>query len=269
MGRQLMRSAFAAVVTFVAVAVAGCTTKAPDQPKPEPPPAGWPAQLDDFTITWSAEPGIELTTGAAVVVRAYEESYYLATITDDDKYLYPGFVKAVEANQPGKRDGTEDLRPESSTSETWVGTARHQILSVTRSDRDVTVLVCAYLYGSAAKQQFDYAANVGSDFNLNSGIYPLRIGLRAPEDANTELPAQEGPSRAPSDNVFGGWKVTSHQGGYMTTSRWDDYDRDQATCIEKAGGTPESRHFLPGGGYSRSDFPTLPATPGWPEKPAS
>jgi hypothetical protein len=256
------------VVAIILLAITGCTP-APPEKAPESPPASWPAQLDDFTITWSAAPGIELTTGAAVVVRAYEESYYLATITDDDKYLYPGFVEAVEANQPGKRDGTEDLRPELSTSETWVGTARHDILSVTRSDREVTVLVCAYLYGSAAKQQFDYAVNVGSDFNLNSGIYPVRIGLRAPEDPNTELPAQEGPSRAPSDNVFGGWKVTSHQGGYMTTSRWDDYDRDQATCIEKAGGTPESRHFLPGGGYSRSDFPTQPATPGWPAKPAS
>jgi hypothetical protein len=213
--------------------------------------------------------GHDLTTGAAVVVRAYEESYYLATITDDDKYLYPGFAEAVEPNQPGERNGTEALWPESVASEVWSGTARHHILQVTRSGRDVTALVCAYLYGSAARQQSDYAANVGSDFELNSGIYPLRIGLRAPESPDSELLAQQGPSRAPFDDVFGGWKVTRHQGGYMTTSRWDGYARDRATCIEKAGGTPESRHFLPGGGYSRSDFPTLPANPGWPAKPGT
>jgi hypothetical protein len=36
--------------------------------------------LNDLTIIWTAEPGIELTTGAAVAVRAYVESYFLAMV---------------------------------------------------------------------------------------------------------------------------------------------------------------------------------------------
>ena len=77
---------------------------APPVREPAPaPPAGWPTDLADFTIAWTAEPGIDvMTDGAAIAARAYEESYYLAAITEDEKYLYPGFADSVEPNQPSR-----------------------------------------------------------------------------------------------------------------------------------------------------------------------
>lgn len=76
---------------------------------PKSPTAGWPESLNDFTVTWTAEPGIDLTNGPTVVARAYLESYYLAYLTTDNKYLYPGFAQAVDANQSNGPEGTEKL----------------------------------------------------------------------------------------------------------------------------------------------------------------
>ena len=193
------------------LAVAGCTPRPSEKPAP-PPPAGWPTELADFTIAWTAEPGIDIVTdGAAIAARAYEESYYLAAITENETYLYPGFADVSNPTSPGGPPGTSNLHPKLGDSDpaVWIGTARHHVLSITRSDRDVTLTACAYLYGSAREipNRDGYAANVGSDYELNSGIFPLRIGLRAPVKTESDVPPQAGPSRTPSDDVFGGWRI--------------------------------------------------------------
>ena len=72
------------------LAFAGCTP-APTE-KPAPPPAGWPAELADFTIVWTAEPGIDVATdGAASAARAYAESFYLVSITGNQRVSVPRF----------------------------------------------------------------------------------------------------------------------------------------------------------------------------------
>jgi len=73
----LARKSLASVLAFALLAIVGCTPKRPETPQTpaESPSAGWPTTLNDFSVTWAAEPGIDLTTGAAVVVRAYMESY--------------------------------------------------------------------------------------------------------------------------------------------------------------------------------------------------
>ena len=202
--------------------MAGCTPDVPKEPVPLQQPAGWPAELDGFSIAWTAEPGIDLTTdGAAIAARAYVESYYLASITEDAKYLYPGFEDAVEPNQPslGAPLGTTELHPELGSAEpaVWVGTARHNVLSITPTTSDVTVAACAYLYGSALKVPTGdgYTANVGPDSDP-SGVFPMRIGLRAPPSTKPGSPAQEGQSKAPYVDVFGGWKITSFLFDYLT-----------------------------------------------------
>ena len=111
MGGRHMQGAVALLVRVLAVA--GCTPAPTEKPAP-PTPAGWPSELADFTIVWTAEPGIDVTTdGAAIAARAYAESYYLASITEDAKYLYPGFADSVEPNQPspGGPPGTSELHP--------------------------------------------------------------------------------------------------------------------------------------------------------------
>lgn len=260
------------VVLFLSLtlAVVGCTRDAPKEPAP-PAPAGWPLSLESFSFVWTAGPGIDLVTdGAAIASRAYVESYLLAVITENEKYLYPGFDDAVEPNQSGR--GTDKLRPELGVSEPdiYIGTVRHHVLSITRSNREVTLTACAFMFGSAIEEpDGSYSAIVGDAFVPSPGIYPMRIGLRAPEDTQSKLPPQEGPARAPFDDVFAGWKITSQQGGYLSRSRWPDYDRDRATCIAIAEGLPGSQRVYPHVPSPSSEFPTLPANPGWPIKPGT
>ena len=275
MGGRHMQGAVVFLVSVV-LAVAGCTPAPTEKPAPAPP-AGWPSELADFTIVWTAEPGIDVTTdGAAIAARAYAESYYLASITEDAKYFYPGFADSVEPNQPspGGPPGTSELHPRLGLSDpaVWIGTARHRVLSIIRSAGDVTVVACAYLYGAARKipNRDGYAANVGTSYDLNSGIFPMRIGLRAPTGSESKSPVQEGPSKTPSDNVFSGWRITSFLFDYLSQpTSWPEKDADLATCVAKADSPPESRHFIPLAPYPLSDFPMLPAAPGWPARPAS
>jgi hypothetical protein len=57
----------AVVGCAVALALAGCSSEpAPSVPAaPEPTYPNWPTTLDDFRFRWTAEPGIDLLTGAA------------------------------------------------------------------------------------------------------------------------------------------------------------------------------------------------------------
>jgi hypothetical protein len=252
--------------------VAGCSSHShsgAESPTPATPkPAGWPTTLNDFTMVWSAEPGMDVTTWPAVVVRAYTESYLLARLTADEKYLYPGFKQSVDPNQPldhptGNRFlwPKTDGQPESP----WVGTEQAHILSISTSGRDVTVVVCEYLFGAANVDRNGKYSPLIADPPPDSGIDPMRLTLTAPTDAGPSKPAQQGPARTPSVDVFNGWRITSHQGGwfaeYGDSSEWPDITRDTEACRAKAPPHPDLRR---GGEYPRSDFPTLPPSPGWP-----
>lgn len=265
MARRLARLSAIIGATVLVVSV-GCTPHPPTE-APESPPAGWPEALSDFTVAWTAEPGIELTTGPAVVVRAYVESYYLAYLTDDEKYLYPGFAQSVDANNPGGPDGTEALWPlRDGRPHAWVGTFRQHILRVEQSDQDVTVYGCLYTYDSGVLVGDKFkAATEGGEYG---GINAFRVELEAP-DKDEALPSQEGPSRAPFTNVFGDWRVTNHQGGYVLTAEWPDRVKEIEQCRTQAAAPPEGRRFFPAQTYKRSDFPVSPATPGWPAEAAT
>jgi len=256
------RTVFAAALTLLVTV--GCHS--PTKEVAESPPAGWPASLNDFTITWTGEPGIDLTADAAVVVRAYMESYYLAYLTTDRKYLYPGFQQSVAANEPDGPAGSQERWPVPNRERTWVGTARHHLLRIDRSDRDVTVVGCVYSYGTAEYTDYGFQANVGGT-GPNSGISAFRVEMRAPASA-VNLPPQQGDSRAPFVNVFDGWQVSNYQGGFLLLAHWDS-SADEVLCASRADRTPESRTFTPGNSYPRSDFPTLPAAPGWPAESAT
>lgn len=93
----------AVVACVVALALAGCASDAQTSTAaaPEQYP-NWPAALEDFRFRWSAEPGIDLLTGAAVAIRAYLEGRRVAEFTaGTDSRLpteyesYPGFRNAV------------------------------------------------------------------------------------------------------------------------------------------------------------------------------
>lgn len=272
-GRVLRR--FTGLSMTAVLLLAGCSSNhQPQQPTPTPStPAGWPATLSDFTVVWTAEPGIDVTTRPAVAVRAYAESYLLARLTGDDRYLYPGFQQAVDRNQPADHPtGTQFLWPKlKDPQRPWVGTEQAHILSIASSGRDVTVVTCEYLFGAADEGRHRGYSPIIAQPPPDSGIYPMRITITAPATVGPPLAPQSGPARAPSIDVFGGWRITSHQGGYIAgyglAPEWPDVAQDTDACRAKA---PPHPDLIRGGEYPRSDFPTLPPAPGWPApSPAS
>jgi hypothetical protein len=229
----------------------------------------WGGLLTELRYQWDAEPGIEIDTGAAVPVRAYVESRLLAQSMGNLDYAYPGFTRAVPAADPG--DDASDIRPNvnHSLSKALVGNAMYHILSLTRAGESVTATVCNYDYSVATEVDGGKFESVARGLAvLPKGIHVERVTLVAPEDESSGLPPQAGPAPAPSDDVFGGWRITGYS--FFTThpefaSQWPTYDADIAKCTKEAPDPPERRAFLIDGQHPRSDFPTSPPTPGWPE----
>jgi hypothetical protein len=250
-------------VALASILVAGCHLFGSGEPKTE----RWGGFLQDLRYEWDAEPGIDVTTGAIVPVRAYVESRRLAQSMGNMDYVYPGFTSAVPPDDP--RDHGWGLQPNVNhpLDEALVGNGRYHILSVSRTGNALTVTMCNYDYSIAVQQADGRLHSVAADTDHQpKGINAERMTLTAPSAPPSTTP-QAGPSPAPSDDVFGGWRIT----GYLFTpaqpgleTQWPTYDADLAECVEKAPDSPERRAYLVNGAHPRSDFPTSPPSPGWP-----
>jgi hypothetical protein len=104
-----------------------------------------------------------------------------------------------------------------------------------------------------------------------TGIGVLRVSLTAPApSAKNDLAPQQGLSPAALTDVFGGWRVVGELSNVSRTdavgpgTQWPEFQQDLAACAAKAPESEERRQFLTTGEHPRSDFPTLPAYPGWP-----
>jgi len=255
-------------LTFIVVAstvLAGCHLVDRHQPTIQ----RWGGLLSDLRYQWDSEPGIDILTGATVPVRAFIESRMLAQSAGNMDYAYPGFIRAVPPDDP--EDAAWDIRPNvnHSLSNALVGNAKYHFLSLSRSAATVTATVCNYDYSVARQAEDGKFESVARRFDWQpKGIYVERVTLAAPpNDKSSSLPPQAGPSPAPSDDVFGDWRITGYlfstsQPGFK--SQWSNFDADLATCVDKAPDPPERRAFLTNGEHPRSDFPTSPANPGWP-----
>lgn len=257
--------------------VAGCTPGQPDPapPPPSPPVERWGGLLSDLRQVWSAEPGIDLLTDPAVVARAYTESTLLAQDMGDIEYVYPGYSRAVLKDEPdSKLMSAWDRWPylEAPLKEPRFGTSRRHILRVTTAGHDVTVVTCVYDYAIAKEKEGAFVSIAQNPLNLvpNPGVGVELVKMITPHsDQSPGLPPQTGPLPAPSDDVFGDWKVTGilnvwGSGDPVFDSEWPTYKSDLTACVDKAPDPPERRTFLIAGQHPRSDFPTLPAYPGWP-----
>jgi hypothetical protein len=241
----------------------------------EPAIQRWGGLLSDLRYQWDAEPGIDVLTGAAVPVRAYIESRWLAGSMGNLDHAYPGFTRAVPPDPPNAGWG---LRPNVNhkLDTALIGNAQYHILSLTRSADVVTATVCSYDYAVARQaddgKDADNFESVARRLEWRpKGIYAERVTLAAPGDESSSMPPQAGPSPAPSDDVFGNWRITGYlfstsQPGF--SSQWPTFDAELAKCVEKAPDPPERRAFLTDGNHPRSDFPTSPPSPGWPAKAA-
>lgn len=236
--------------------------------------------LADLRFQWSAGSSIDLLSGPAVPVRAYLESWGNAQAMGSLDYAYPGFEGAVGTNTayhvPEGSYSDRDvfamlLRPDEGSDSVRgaaVGNNRFRIHSVNRSGQTVTATVCNYRYGMAVQNENGTFSSVAGAFARDTGVATILVRLDA-SDSAPDLPPQSGPAVAPSDDVFGGWKITGHLSDVSKNvpgfaAAWPTYEDDAATCAERAPDPPDRRAFLIDGEHSRGDFPTSPPHPGWP-----
>jgi hypothetical protein len=266
-----------AFVAALCVCAAGCGPRTNQHPAAPPPKVPWTGMLSDIRAVWGAEPGIDLLTAPAVVVRAYLESIFVASNGGDIGYAYPGFTRAVAPNAPeGHPEGSRDRWPDTGhpLRNRLVGTDRHHILRIDTAGPQVTAVVCDWAYTSAldlGNGNYGWKSALPAT-DPGTGIAVEWVSMTGPQDApKPVLPPQKGTAAAPVDDVFGAWRITGYNMGADTVAQqasdpagWPSEAADARSCVDKAPDPLERRLFLRNGVHPRSDFPTLPPYPGWP-----
>ncbi|WP_245906432.1 hypothetical protein [Mycolicibacterium palauense] len=225
---------------------------------------------------WSAGPGIDLLSQPAVAVRAYVESRFLVNANADIAFAYPGFEAAVPPDSLTGPTSTQQRRTfsPSPAPHPIVGTQRYHLLRTVSNppNRQTTAIVCDY---SSYTSAYDFGdGNFGypntEPVDPVDGVRVLWIALQQ-VPGGTELPPQAGPARSPKTDVFDGWHIvgllTSHAGtGKLDyPDEWPTQIADGQLCSDAAPDPPDRRRFLRAGVHPRSDYPTLPPYPGWPD----
>ena len=257
------------LVVALAIPLTACSVFA-DEPQGVDRSTGPLAQQ---SFQWSAASGVELVDGAAVPIRAYLESRLDAQTMGSLSYAYPGFDRAVASVGDDDRNDLlkGSLRPDEAEAvgNVSVGDSRLRLQSIAPTGATVTATLCNYRYGMALENENGTYSSVAGTFADDDGIDAMRVLLTSPAEPGS-LPPQTGPARAPSDDVFGDWKIT----GFLTSwassdtrfaQAWPTHEADLAKCVADAPDPPERRAFLITGEHARSDFPTSPPSPGWPE----
>jgi hypothetical protein len=254
------------IVVFVFVLVAGCGSTAVTSPPTGPPTSSssttnattWPEKLDDFRFRWSAEPGFELTTGQAVPLRAYLESWLVILYTADPDAGYPGFESAtpepVDRTSPAWLEtpyAHREIRGYSGKSDfdtsnqRIVGNEDLHVLRVDPMPSGFRAFVCDAAFGVYEQRNaaptftpLNYKASSNSgqpDFH-NMKVWRIEFSdnetkVGSPPPAAPTVP-QVGPLPAPLIDVFGPWSVT----GATNVAFWSDID-----FSEVPPGSPESK----------------------------
>ncbi|BBY59253.1 hypothetical protein MSAR_23890 [Mycolicibacterium sarraceniae] len=215
---------------------------------------------------WSAEPGIDLTTGRAVVARAYIESYFLALAMGTVDVTYPGFQQSLP---PRPADGgalADEPWPGTQHPAPYpvVGTIKEHVLRLDNSGQTTVAIVCGFDYGYGVKRGDGVDShNSGSAYD---GVGAVRIQMAGNPQPGQPLPPQRGPSAAPIASVFSGLRIESRVvGDQSDTPQWPTREADIQDCRDRAPDPIERRKFLLQGKHPLSDYPTLAPYPGWPE----
>jgi hypothetical protein len=290
-------------VLGVVLLVPGCVQTSKPQPGPTHSTAPaqisahWPSLLNDFRFRWTAEPGIDVTDGPAMVTRAYLESFNVVTFTADINNAYPGFMRATPENQTfadatdlqltsvrplgeGYTITPKDARPH-------FGYVQFHFLELTPNQDGWDAIVCEGNYSNFMESEVQPGKYVsvtaiqetaeprrnGSN-TLESGVHAVRIGLTqhdprvglaAPAPVNAP---QRGPALAPGQDVFGNWFFTgSSFGGWGP--KGDSHSLNWATPdLERRCGEAmpqnEAERLAMITGFKDAPPPHGDAVPGWP-----
>ena len=285
-------SSIIAAITAVTV-VSACNTETTEPPSAtgtERISPNWPPLLNDFRFQWTAEPGIDVTTGPAMVVRAYLESYGVANFTLNLDNLFPGFRRATPENQEPEGDFLWQLvhiRPLGSGYTKTAKDARPHFgyealhfLELTPVENGYRALVClgeyAHFVESAARPGKFVSIGVNEETAQlyrpgDKGVYPYQIDLiqRGPR-VGPNLPPQRGPAPAPDQDVFGDWWFTgasySNWGPSNDRTAGDFPPPELKKRCADAMPQPEAERLAMMTGFKDQPPPHGEAAPGWPAK---
>lgn len=225
--------------------------------------------VSELRFTWDASPGIDVTNGPSVPTRAFIESMNLAQFTGDSDNVYPGFEEAVPEDGGDKTLWATRPNLDGALTRPLVGTDRYRILRFDSAGQSMTATICNYRFEVAGEEldgNFLSAGRFGA--GPAKGTQLLRVSLLAPPQPS-QLPPQSGPDPAPSDDVFGDWRINGLLTAYSRNKpgfdeAWPTFDADQSECVAANPVPPARREALTTGQHTRSDFPTSPPSPGWP-----
>lgn len=291
----------ATIVVMTVAILGGCDTQSAESSSTTTPAGqiypNWPALLNNFRFHWSAEPGIDVTTGPAMVVRAYMEAYDTAWFTLNPDNVFPGFDRATPENQTPEGDFLWQLVHIRPLGYGYTKTARDarphfgfqelHFLELTPLGEGYRAIVCsgeyAHFIESTSKPGEFIAIGVDDDSGRpyrgsrsDSGVFPYqidftqhdpRIGPNAPSDVTAP---QRGPAPAPDQDVFGKWFFTGASSSYWGPSS----DRTSADFpspeLQKRCGdampTPKAERLAMMTGFKDQPPPHGEAIPGWPAK---
>ncbi|MFZ2527563.1 MAG: hypothetical protein WAX14_07905 [Rhodococcus sp. (in: high G+C Gram-positive bacteria)] len=212
-----------------------------------------PEKFENSTVVWSAEPGIDLLSPEATVVRAVIEARQIALATSLSE-RYPGFGYAIDESA---RDFYEEVP---SDSHLEYGTAYHRITRLDRIENGFVAYACLQLSNIAGLNADGLFERSISQAFLTS---PLAIERSDPSIDPSLPPAPTGPSseanppqwQAPTFDAFAGWDVRFNGPRDISQAAvCTDWGRQFAPDAPEEGSLRVSSEAPP---------ETLPANPGW------
>ncbi|NDV10001.1 hypothetical protein GXW84_37165 [Rhodococcus sp. IEGM 248] len=235
-----------AIAVTTSVLAAGCGSSEPEPPAVESSSAYSVPGNMGFNYRWSADPGIDLYSRQATVIRAYVESYYLAIDASALSAAYPGFAEAVPQHKRADFD-----HPVDPTERRYVGTQFQHLMWMTKTERGWFATICTGDYSVMELGEDGKFYNVGSKY-----VNAETVEVIAPNEVSATSANSSGPERAPTINVFDGWTLAEHVKGA----------RDQNAYAECDSRMPDARDVRPQKANLPhvTPYPTLAPYPGWP-----
>lgn len=229
-----MRARFISALGVLALFLTGCSHEPtmPASPSKEDEAIHWPKKLNDFRFRWSAEPGIDLSSGQAVPLRAYLESWLVIAYTGGDvNNGYPGYQQATPASLPIGSVAFNALPMQQQmirafeggdgdSGERIVGNQELHILSIEPTLSGFRSTVCnstfaVYRKKSGAETTLTplRLAGISSPDRAdpaNMAVWRIEFSDHDPRRTTQAAPEQPqvGPLPAPLEDVFGPWFVT-------------------------------------------------------------
>ncbi len=287
----------AAVATFATVGLSvGCGGSV-EGDSSEPVPAteqfvNWPTMLKDFRYHWTAEPGITLDLGPAVIVRAYLESFDIAGKTGDFNNVYPGFYRSTPENLP--REGnylwqsvrvrpSDNPVPGSNLTSQQFGYQTFHIVDLMPMGNGFRAQVCSYNYTAFVASETHPGKFASVALNEGAmqpdgdppGIFVYQVDLTqhdprvGPNPPPPVTIPQSGAAPAPADDVFGNWFITAaSQGHWGRVQDGAGAVQDQLTqrCVQEAPENEAERRLIVTT-LRDTQPPHDKPIPGWPMTP--